>query len=257
MNNPLPRTFLSWVVCLFASVAFAQDFSPIRFEFEGPDVPAEWNSGFWAGGTREIQDGSYVITAPPNFGGASSDYRFEHTNLAIETQVRFLAGGVREDFASILLRSTDGVADGYFGSVSSNGELLLSRSTATSNVDPSLEVRANGYDAVDQDLNLRLVANGASLDLFAWPASAPMPSAPSLSLVDPDNRYSSGNEISLVSSSFQTGTSWPVAFRYVEIAPVPEPHSGTMAIFGLMFVAMLRTRRRCGNFAYFRSGVPN
>ncbi len=49
--------------------------------------------------------------------------------------------------------------------------------------------------------------------------AAEMPPSPSLWLSD--DRYSDGNEISLLSTSFESGSpSWPTAFRYVEISPV-------------------------------------
>ena len=140
------------------SVVSAQDpFTPITFDFREPDVPAEWTRGAFPQGTREIIDESLVITAPTDFGGASSDYRFVHDNLIVETQVRFLEGGIREDYASVLIRSTDGVADGYYGAVSSEGNLLMSRVTASGNVDPAVQATATGFDAVSQDLMLRLV----------------------------------------------------------------------------------------------------
>jgi hypothetical protein len=208
------------VVFSCVSVVSAQDsFTPIRFDFEGPDVPAEWAPRVFSGGTREIIDESLVITAPTGFGGASSDFGFVHANLIVETQVRFLDGGSREDYASILIRSTVGEADGYYGSVSSEGNLLMSRVTPSGNVDPVVQATATGFDAINQDLKLRLVADGSFIGLFAWSAGAEMPQSPSLWLSD--DTYSDGNEISLFNTSFESGSpSWPIAFRYVEISPV-------------------------------------
>lgn len=245
MKNYFNCFLLLSAICLIVSSAVAQDFSPIRFEFDGPDVPSEWNPGAFPNGSRQIIDSSYVITAPTDFGGASSDFNFHHTDLAVETQLRFLPGGNREDYASILLRSTDGVADGYSASVSSAGNLLISRVTPSSNVDAVVQATASGVAAVDEDLKMRLVASGTSINLFAWPATDPIPATPTLSLPDHNDRYLSGNEISLVNSSFQDGTaSWPIAFRYVEISPVPEANSGFSAAIGIGVVAVVSRRRR-------------
>ncbi len=88
--------------CVF--VVSAQDsFAPIRFDFEGPDVPAEWAPRVFPGGTRDHRRKPRDHCAD-RLGGASSDFGFVHANLIVETQVRFLDGGSREDYASILIR---------------------------------------------------------------------------------------------------------------------------------------------------------
>ena len=229
-------------------VSNAQEmFEPIRFDFDGPDgssVPPEWELGVYPQGTREIRENSFVITAPTDFGGASSVFLFEPDDLVVETQIRFLEDRPRLDYATVAVRDDvlDGTGRGYFGSVNSDGQLLLARAIPGQNVDPDLNFTAEGFDAVNQDLKMRLVANGPSIQLFAWPATEPMPNEPQLSLQD--DRYLDSGLVQIANSSFQAGSpASPIAFRYIEITPVPEPSVVWLILSALPFGRFLRQRR--------------
>ena len=236
--------FTSIVFALTAAQLSAQEaFTPVRFEFDDASELAEWRLGGFPGGGREIENGSFVMTAPDD-AGASSVFDFEHVDLSVETQIRFLEGHPRTDWASINIRDAvlnNGI-EGYSASVSSTGELLLARLTPEVGVDPVHQTTASGFDALHADLKMRLVANGSSLDLFAWPATDPMPTSPQLSLED--DQYLQGSFIGLGNTSYSPiGDASPVAFRYLHISPVPEPSTWLLTCAGLI-TCVLRFRRR-------------
>ena len=95
---------------------------------------------------------------------------------------RFLEDHPRVDWASVSIRDFEfgnGV-DGYFGAVSSSGDLQLTRLLPGVGAASIVQAVASGFDALDEDLRMRLVADGSSIDLFAWPATDSMPLEPQL-----------------------------------------------------------------------------
>ncbi len=238
-NIPLVLLFF-WLTS--AHLAAQEIFTPIRFDFDDPNELLDWQLGGFAGGDRDIKDSSFVMSAAPG-SGASSIFDFHHSDLSLETQVRFLEEHPRVDWASVSMRDLEignGV-DGYFGAVSSTGDLLLARLVPRVGVDSRVQATATGFDALDQDLKLRLVADGSSIDLFAWPATQPMPPEPQLSIED--DRYAEGSFVALGNTSFApVGDASPVAFRYLHIFPVPEPATGALTCIAIL-VSALRLRR--------------
>ena len=239
MKNIFLVVLFFWLTS--AHLAAQETVTPIRFDFNHADELSEWRLGGFPGGGRDIIDGSFVISAPTN-AGASSLFDIDHSDLFVESQIRFLEDHPRVDWGSLSIRDLEignGV-DGYFGAVSSTGDLLLARLLPGVGVDPVVQAAASGFDALDEDLKMRLVADGSSIDLFAWPATESMPPEPQLSIED--DRYSAGSFIALGNTSYApVGSASPVAFRYVQISPVPEPNTGMLAFVGFIaFVLRLR-----------------
>ncbi|MEM9659389.1 MAG: hypothetical protein AAF961_13610, partial [Planctomycetota bacterium] len=104
-----------------------QSFTPVRYDFDGPTVPAEWRIDLGADqGTQSVQSGSLVL-APFTNGGVSSIAEFAPDRFIAETRIRFLDDRPREDWASLAVRMEDPFDVGYTASLSSEGNLLLAR----------------------------------------------------------------------------------------------------------------------------------
>lgn len=268
MNSSRQRTLTrqltsSIAIGLIASSIFsggeaaAQSQASFRYDFEEAEIPAALRPSRvteFAPGTRTIEDGSYVITATPG-GGSSSLVELGADNVIIESQVRFFDVQPRRvDVASLTVRDLIGDFDGVDGNpvdgltgysavVDTRGVLGLYRWTPGVGVDPTVLATADGFDAVNQDLKLRFVVDGPTIELFAWPATETIPLNPQLVLNDP-NPWLESDYVALGNTTFDPAgvPSARVAFRYLDVTVVPEPSGAVLMLAGIALVAKRKRR---------------
>jgi RNA polymerase sigma factor (sigma-70 family) len=212
------------------------------------------------GGTHVVQDGSYVLTPDtiddyPNANISEIDVipgEASFSQVSLRSVVRLL-GPQNEFIIGLAGRSTRDEAGkqntALFGVVRPSGELRIGAYNVQQNKDErwmgtypftsSLETR---------DLNLQLDIFADSAALTAWEVGTPRPPTPQIFIADLPDYLPSKGGIAMWTAQVLTSPVVPVAFRYFEAAPVPEPSVAFLsgAAAGLFAFPLLFARRRLG-----------
>lgn len=248
---------------LFQATAAASTFFYDDFE-DGSVVdgsPVTWNETYppWNTGTREVIDGSYVLT--PGFDAIRSNYWENDSNVeglvfrdfSIRTQARVLGteNGVAIGFNArdTHPQSPDGqTGRNIYAWLGTDGsmEIGLGVNNATASILATLQ---SNLRPTDEDVILRMDVFGESVKLWAWPADDARPTSPQLAVNlpgRPPTPFNTAGQVGIWNGQVDvdlSDTMVPVAFRYVEV--VPEPSTLPMAALaaaGLVVVRFARGR---------------
>jgi hypothetical protein len=220
----------------------ATDGSPVTWV---PEVPP------WPVGEQRVEAGSLILTPArdefPNSGFYETDWEVEGdrpADLVLRAQVRAL-GSTEVAFHSIYARDTTSVdvRQGVYTSalVTTGGYLALivgenlNNTFLSEGTFPDLTTRTH-------DVNLELRLLGQDLEVFAWRVGDPRPTTPRLSALSPLENVTMGR----VGLAFAHEDDVPTisgAFRFFEVAPIPEPNTLTTATLCLACLGILRRDR--------------
>lgn len=237
--------YLTLAALFSPSVAsHAQQFIPGPFfkdEFKLGDHrdsnPANWMRGTFDADEDKVEEESLKILgirseaslAPVEPGGLPY---WSYEDATLTTQVKILDGG-GDVFAGVYGRSRNNTGV-YFGGIWGDGRIRLGESDSLGNV-INVEGMQTTFDTINKDILLKMVFDGAVMSLTAWEFGTDMPATPQLTYED--TTLTSGTVAML---GFGSGD---VAFRWFEVAPVPEPSGAALSSFSIGLIAFYRKRR--------------
>jgi hypothetical protein len=193
--------------------------------------PAPYDQGDFS-----VKDGSFVVTPPidgplpiPFFSNYwETDVVVEsqlYHDVNIHTRVRELASGDDAHQAGIIALDTyftDGLdgssVQGILGKLF-DGSSGISLITSQNNGFGELSRESTALSHFETDVNLRLVVQGDTVSLKAWPEGDPEPLEPQLSRPLPEHYWNQEGRVGIWAGN--QNTSVPVAFRFVNVLPLP------------------------------------
>jgi RNA polymerase sigma factor (sigma-70 family) len=222
----------------------ATDGNPVRWVPEFPPFHL---------GTRDVVQGSFVVTpppaptpfpgAPPNAAEADSAVEGQlYEDLSIRT--RFRVTGAGDYWVILSARSTyadaTGIGSGVYAGFNATGGLFLGytenlAATDISGIDTPLDGRAT-------DIHMLFSIFGDQLNLWAWAEGDVKPANPQVVASIPAQLSQQGR-VSLGVIQSVTGPG-PIQVAFREFLVVPEPNSAVLGSFGAVVLATFAFRTR-------------
>jgi hypothetical protein len=239
---PSPPTFAQYFRDDFEDGS-ATDGSPVTWVPEVPPYPV---------GEQRVEGGSFILTparvvyAVPDFYETAWEIENDFaTDVVLRTQIRAL-GTSGVGYHVLYARDTTNVdaGQGVFTSaiVSTGGYLALVVGTNLNNTFLS-EGTFDDLTTRTHDINLELWLSGEDLRVFAWRDGTPRPTTPRLTALSPLQNVVTGR----VGVAFGQEIDIPSisgAFRYFEVAAIPEPTSLGLAALSIMANLCCARRKR-------------
>lgn len=249
-------TKLSTTVCIVAlATALVLGASPLSMLVGGrSDARAQVFTGF----LEEFDDGSATDGNPvkwvPFDVYSNGTYRVEQQSFVLEpnavtTPLVSLVDGVLTTDVSIRtqVRVTSGNSQGtalfarfvpganqhtYQGGIESTGDVYIGWNDADTRFH-SLANLLTDLRPNQEDVVLQFDLFGNSLKLFAWRPTEPMPTEPTLTVID--NQFPGPGTVGLLHHPTGLGAG---AFRFVHASPTPIPEPSTAALGSLGMIAL-------------------
>jgi RNA polymerase sigma factor (sigma-70 family) len=230
-----------------ANIAFAGQFFHDDFEDGSATdgMPVNWALDLHLnGGTHAVQNGSYVVTPD-----AISDYANvtiseidlipqagTFSEVSLRSVVRLLGphNGFWIGLAGRVTFDETGKANtGLWGAVRPAGQLTIGAYNVKENLDQRWQGNYLFTGSVEtRDVNVQLDFFADSAAFTAWEVGSPRPARPQLVIPDLPDYLPSEGGIGLWTAQDTTRPVVPVAFRYFEAAPIPEPTVASLTATG-------------------------
>jgi hypothetical protein len=254
-SNKLRLVAASVLVVVLSHGAHAQFFHD---DFEDGSItdgsPVTWVAEVapFPVGDARVQTGSLVLTAIaseffPNFW--ETDWEVEQefpADVAVRTQVRALSAGV--SYQGIYARDTHNVNARQGASVAaivaSTGLVRLYR-VVNSVGTVLLERSVPALGSLANDIHLELELIGPQASVYAWADGDARPALPLLHFSDVGSAHLTPGRVGVFAGQEDVMPFISSAFRFVEVSPIPEPNSLTMAI--VFFASLIVFRRQQRN----------
>jgi hypothetical protein len=199
-------------------------------------------------GSREVVDGSYIITPGSTPAGFAGYYEAdsvvegqEFREVTIRTRARALRPG--QVFAGVAARNPLSADSALWAAVTSEGRLVVGAWDTPSNSAQEWNYPNSGLNPFQTDINLTFQVGADEARLWAWAEGGAQPIEPQIVVGDlPDYLRPSG-EIGVWTGGFANGPERvPVAFRFVEA--IPEPSTAVLGSLGIVALAAFGCRTR-------------
>jgi hypothetical protein len=229
------------------SVAFAGTFLHDDFEDGSTTdgMPVTWAlDPQFNGGTHSVQNGSYVLTPDsindyPNDNASEIDVFPEGQTfgqVSLRSVVRLL--GPQNDFwvglAGRITSDADKQNTAIWGALRPSGQLMVGAFNVKENMRTtwlgSYGPAAPSLQAQDVNLQLDLFADSAALT--AWVVGTQRPASPQIFIPNLPDFLPSEGRIGMWTAQRLANPVAPVAFRYFEAVPVPEPATASIVTAG-------------------------
>lgn len=202
-------------------------------------------------GTREVIDGSFVVT-PGSIPTEFFNYSESDTvaagvvfqDVSVRTQVRVLEDS--DYIVGVAARGAiteAGLQDGsvYGAYWASRKQLTIGAFNVTQDRETNWYA-TTALDAHSSDLNLKLDVVGDTAALTAWADGQEMPDEPQLFVSNLPAYAPTEGHLGMWTGQFLSSPRSPVAFRFFEAAPIPEPSSAALCLVGLLVFPLVRKR---------------
>jgi hypothetical protein len=228
-------------------------------------IPLNWIVPGWIpNGQFRVENGDLTLTAsniPPTVPGADPSFTEMDIvadgvvvrDLSFRTRVRGLlpANPSAPYWIGFNVRDTltrDWITGSSINAaIQSNGMLavtyLLDNEISGPPTGVDVARVSTGLNFVTEDVNLQLNVEGNQVRFTAWGVSQQKPQTPQIVGTLPNTLDDSGT---VVLWTLPRSSDWnkPVAFRHVEVAPIPEPSTAALGSLGVVAVAAFGFRNR-------------
>ncbi len=187
--------------------------------------PVPWQLANVQNGTAEIVDGDFLLTPITDdccFGPFTD---FDHRDLEIMMQVRFLESPQNPGFIIAGFRYYEEIDNLYWAGIGEDGSLWLG-TTENGFVSIQRRTAAGIVDPVGHDVNLQIGIVGSAMSIFAWDEGEDKPLTPQLEWEDRLNRFPAGKWVAIAYKPPPNKT--PAIIRSFGAIAVSEP-SGLQA----------------------------
>ena len=202
-------------------------------------------------GERRVEGGAYVIEpgSVPNQGNLSESDSFVENVLVADGSLRTrvsVSGTSRGYFFGVFARNrideNDSSDAGIFTTMNASGRISI----GAFDQETGAENGTMDFTSLiphDTSIEMQFDMLGDTAFLTVWEVGSDKPDGPQLELTIPDSLASQG-EIGMWAARNLNQGPMSAAFEFFEVAPIPEPSSGSLALFGITFLGAIGRRRR-------------